>query len=305
MADEPNLGDRLTLQREAVNLLISALGDLREEDGPSPTASQLRIRMGELSYGGFSMGRIGFKRFRDLVAVAESEGLVEVNVHSPGDIRISLPGGSEGVGTTEAAFHPAVWRAMVDWRPDMLRLWDRSRGRAHFFPKHAVPLEPERFVGLREELHDYPSNFVEFPYLVVEDQVELLRRFAKDRLRGLGDQDRLFTAALNSGRPIQRGLQVLRDLDETATTDWSRVLRRAVQERLEQWTASTSGAPRMEDLVQTATSEPPLPFEETRRRPREEASITASLRAAVHRAVDNLSPEELRALVLPAGVLFG
>lgn len=304
MADEQHLGDTITLQREAVNLIVAALRDLKEEDGQSPTASRVRLRMSELSYGGFSLGRIGLKRFRDLVDLARSEGLIEVDQGSAGDIRLSLPGDADDAGSAAAAFHTAVWRAMVDWRPDMLRLWDRTRGRAHYFPKDPVPLEPERFAGLREELREHPDNFLDLPYFGVEDQVDLLGRFAKTRLALHADQVSLFAAALDSSRPIQRGLQLLRDLDEAATTEWSRVLRRAVRERLEKWTTSTAGAPQMDELTQTVTSEPPLPIEEIRRRPKDEASAILSLRTAVHHAVDNLSPEELRALPMPAGVLF-
>lgn len=304
MTDGPHLGDSLQLRHEALTLLVRAVEDLKDEDGQDPTASQARMRMGELSYGGFSLSRVGFRRFRDLVDLAASQGLLVVDSRPAGDIRIAPPAAAGGPESQDPAFNSAVWRAMVDWRPNMLRVWDTQDRRAQFIPEQPVPLEPERFASVRSEILASEDRFLQLPHLTFSDQLQLLREFAASESL-TGDQAQLLDAALGSNRPIQRGLQLLRDLDESASKRWSDILRAAVSHRLEEWAEQTPGAPRLDLLTEPSPApEPALPLEETRRRPREEAAGIAALRAAVHRAVDSLSPDELRALQLPAGALF-
>lgn len=304
MTTEVHLGDTLRLRREALGLLVRAVEDLKHEDGQDPTASQVRLRMGEVSYGGFSLSRVGFRRFRDLVDLAASEGLVVVDTRPVGDIRIAPLADANGTESPNLAFNSAIWRAMVDWRPDMLRVWDTREGRARFIPEHPVPLEPERFASVRNEILVSTDRFLQLPHLTFADQLQLLREFAAGEAL-TDDQKQLLDAALGSSRPIQRGLQLLRDLDESASRRWSDVLRTSVRQRLAAWAAETAGAPDPDELMEPVPApEPTLPIEDAKRKPRDEAASVAALRAAVHRAVDSLSPEELRALQLPAGALF-
>lgn len=304
MTSEAHLGDTLRLRREALDLLVRAVEALNDEDGQDPTASQVRLRMGELSYGGFSLNRVGIRRFRDLVDLAASEGLVVVDTRPAGDIRISPPSDADSPDSPDLAFNGAIWRAMVDWRPNMLRVWDTRDRRARFIPEHPVPLEPERFASVRNEILGNEDRFLHLPHLTSADQLQLLREFAAGEALG-GDQRQLLAAALASSRPIQRGLQILRDLDESASRRWSDLLRSSVRQRLATWAAETAGAPSPDELMEPIPApEPTLPIEETKHKPRDEAASVTALRAAVHRAVDSLSPDELRALQLPAGALF-
>lgn len=304
MTADAHLGDTLRLRREALTLLVRAVEDLKDEDGQDPTASQVRLRMGELSYGGFSLSRVGCRRFRDLVDLAESEGLVVVDTRPAGDIRVAPPADADGHESPDLAFSSAIWRAMVDWRPNMLRVWDTRSRQARFIPEHPVPLEPERFSSVRNEILTSGDRFLELPHMTFSDQLQLLREFAAGETL-TGEQEQLLEAALGSNRPIQRGLQLLRDLDESVSRRWSDVLRASVRQRLAKWAAEVSGAPDPEELMEPAPApDPTLPIEEPKRKPRDEAASVVALRAAVHRAVDSLSPDELRALQLPAGALF-
>ncbi|MGF3870460.1 hypothetical protein ACQX80_14640, partial [Staphylococcus aureus] len=131
-----------------------------------------------------------------------SEGLVMVDTRPAGDIRIAPPADVDGHESPDLAFSSATWRAMVDWRPNMLRVWDTRDRRARFIPEYPVPLEPERFASVRSEIQTNGDRFLQLPHMTFADQLQLLLEFAAGEPL-TDEQEKLLEAALGSNRPIQ------------------------------------------------------------------------------------------------------
>src|SRR5690349_15840884 len=106
---------------QAYGVLASAVGMLSRGDRP-PTASEVRLEMKRLTYGGFSPKAFGFKRFRDFLDGAEAAGYVAVDKDREGDVAVVLPRelpGSQGINAPPV--RSDLWKAFVDWSPRLAR----------------------------------------------------------------------------------------------------------------------------------------------------------------------------------------
>ena len=288
---------------EAVALLARAAEELFDELGEQPTASQVKLRMSSLSFGGFNVKQLGYSRFRDLVSECESRGLIRVDSSRAGDIGIVTRDRVAESRSFSPTVNPSVWRAVVDWSPNMLRVWDLQLRRAWLLPHQEVPLEPEKFKQLRARYASEGDSFLTIPHLSRTDQYDLFRAFLR-QLDLEPEQSADVSEALSTDRPIRLSLELLRELRPESAVEWSNTLRARVQHLLHQWIAENPQVT-LDDVF--------LPIQESAKgrstSPRQNEPSTGSeesrLREAVHRAVDRMPASALRALSIPLGYLYG
>jgi hypothetical protein len=309
------------LRRDSFVVLERALREFLREEGRPPTASELRLRMGALTHGGFKLSALRYRRFRDLLADAEAQDLVVVNSARQGDVAVDFPG--LVAGDQRAGYmRPDLWKALVDWNPRMTRVWDLEVGRALVLPSEPVLLEPERFARIRALIASEPHRFVSIPHLTVVDQLQMLKGLAAKFHLDLGTRAAL-DGAFNSDRPMKAALDVLRGYDVDFATSWTNVLRAEALKRAETWKAGmpaladvdlfpASAVPREKEILNPPASSradasqvPSSVLREDARGHVPRTYVTeAALRSLIHAAIDRMSPRELRALVIPVGYLL-
>ena len=309
------------LRRDAFKVLERALREFLREEGRPPTASELRLRMGVLTHGGFKLNALRYRGFRELLADAEAQDLVVIDSARQGDITVDFPG---LVGGDQGAqyMRPDLWRALVDWSPRTTRVWDLEDERALVLPSEPVLLEPARFARIRELIASKPKRFVSIPHLTVIDQLQLLKDLATKSHLDLGTRTAL-DGAFHSDRPMKAALDVLRGYNVDFATSWTNVLRAEALKRAERWKA---GVPALADvdLFPTAAVPSEKEIRNAHASSRAKASQVASsvlredayghvprpyvteaaLRSLIHAAIDRMPAQELRALVIPVGYLF-
>jgi hypothetical protein len=305
---------------DALTVLQNALADFRSREGRAPTASELRLEMGRLSRGGFKVKALGYRRFRDLVADAEAQGLVSVDANRQGDIAVNPPSATRADVDTPF-LRPDLWKAIVDWDPAMTRVWDTESRRAMIFPTEPVLLEPEKYQKVRSELASDPKRFVSIPHLTISDQLELLRQFS-DSLNLDPVTRTLVGQGFETKRPMKNVLDILKDYEPDAAVGWTAVLRARANAYAEQWKKSS---PALADISLIARVDEPASHQarrasgerfnesvkeasdvsESRSTPVEHLLIDENaLRYLIHRAVDRMPLHELQALRIPLGYLL-
>jgi hypothetical protein len=288
------------VREEALQLLMRATRELFEEIGEPPTASQVKLRMSALSFGGFNLKRLGYPRFRDLVAEADSRGLIATDTARAGDIAL-IP--KDRVAETRLALNPikrSLWRAVVDWAPNMLRLWDIGERRAFVLPAQPVPLEPERFRIVRTRYGEDLTAFLPIPHLGREDQYEMFDQFV-GQLRLPAEIAKRLEAARATDRPLRESLEVLREHYPSIPLDWAHLIRVRVQELLEQWVEQNS----VLDISDLLEAERPTGVRHPEHiRSHGPTEDEQRIRDLLHGAIDRMPVEALRELSIPIGYLF-
>jgi hypothetical protein len=288
------------VREEALQLLVQATRELLEQMGEPPTASQVKLRMSALSFGGFNIKRLGYRRFRDLVAEADSRGLIATDTARAGDIAL-MP--KDRVAETRLASNPikrSLWRAVVDWAPNMLRLWDIGDRRAFVLPAQPVPLEPEKFKIIRTRYSEDPTAFLPIPHLGREDQYEMFDQFV-GHLSLSAEVARRLEAARATDRPLGESLEVLREHYPSIPLAWAHRIRERVQELLEEWVEQNSVL-EISDLLEVERATGARHPEHIRSHGRTEDE--QRIRDLLHGAIDRMPVEALRELTVPIGYLF-
>jgi hypothetical protein len=289
------------LRDEALKLLVRATRELLEETGEAPTASQVKVRMSALSFGGFNLKRLGYSRFRELVAEADSRDLIATDTARAGDIAL-VP--KDRLAETRLALSPikrSLWRAVVDWAPNMLRLWDIKDRRAFVVPVEPVLLEPERFKIIRTRYSEDATAFLPIPHLGREDQYEMFDHFV-DELTLSAEVAKRLEAARATDRPLRESLEVLREHYPHIPLDWAHVIRLRVQELLEQWVGKNPVLD-ISDLLEMERRIGAWHSEQSRSHGGH-IEDEQRIRELLHGAIDRMPIEALRQLSIPIGYLF-
>jgi Uncharacterised protein family (UPF0158) len=332
-AAETPISPVASLKVDALKVLANAVSTLYAEGGRPPTASEVRLEMKRQTYGGFDPKIIGFKRFRDFLSMAATEGHIRLDASRRGDLAVLLPGEKDRTTDWTQYIRPDLWRAFVDWDPRMLRFYDKEAGKAVMLPKEPAPFEPERFRKLRGQLSEDSGRFLEIRPVEMTMQLAWMREYAEkvadNSLRPL------LLSALDQSKPLKFFVDVLRTAP-TALRSWHRYLGIRVRAEVERWRDEVGAHDLIDIDRRSEDSKASLPSpirtqlqdaeqmaaENIRRllasrmRARNADSAApqpsndgikgngAELRSRLHAAIDRMPYSELRMLRIPVGYLF-
>ncbi|GAA3607289.1 hypothetical protein GCM10022223_24090 [Kineosporia mesophila] len=314
----------------ALEVLVQAVAQLRvESGGQSPTASEVHLRIRSLTYGGFKAKNLGFKRFRDFLEHAKSESLIIIDYARVGDVSVSLPEDySPPQADSDLGIRSDLWRAVVDWSPGLLRLYDRTAGKVAVIPDSPAPLEPERISSVRKRHADAPQDFVVILPVEIGQQIRWMRDFAES-LVDVPQLHKLLLAALDGDKPAKYFIFVLKDAPDYMEK-WYGLLRQNVALHLKEWVKASDLKDEIDIYQRPRTS--PLPASKNLPRrnnnSRDKSAVPDSiqtllriastvtsdetghlrpredLRQKLHQAIDRMPIDELRRISIPVGYLF-
>ncbi|WP_299928974.1 UPF0158 family protein [uncultured Nocardioides sp.] len=318
------------LVADALKVLETAVAS-RTVGDRAPTASEVRIAMKQLTYDGFDPKALGFQRFRDFLALAEAEGLVTLHTDRPGDLLVSVRGGAARP-KGHVRVRRDLWRAVLDWAPDVDHYLDLEQDRVLTLPTKPVPLEPVKFSQVRGRVDEGDPTLVLVPAVPIRTQIGWMERFAT----ALDDEQlrSLLVGALHGDKPAKLFSTVLRN-EPAAQDRWQQSLATNVLAHLQKWKDDdpgladvrivTEGSPpasaKAHETAATAAAAAPAralvdaagsiiltmqshrsPSSRSRRRSGSEAE--EQLRNLLHQAIDRMPEEELRVLRIPVGYLL-
>ncbi|MGY3520376.1 hypothetical protein ACVMYR_29185 [Micromonospora sp. PTRAS2] len=316
---------------EAFAVLAEAVEGLTADGVRPPTASEVRLEMKRRTYGGFDPNLVGFKRFRDFLMAAASEGHIGLDTSRAGDMAVLRATDADSPREPIYFVRTDLWRAFVDWDTRMLRVYDRAAGKARMIPKIPAPFEPQRYKDLRHRLEHEPAAFIEIEPVGMPTQLAWMREYV-EKLRDSEFQS-LLSAALDSEKPLKLFVDILRT-DPEQLTRWHRELGLKVRQVVEKWRDSvavdeqidierrqpgpkeTQQAPQVHhghrQEERTAAAVDFLKLLKARRFPTPAVEISpddaltdgAELRARLHLAIDRMPLTELKMLRVPVGYLF-
>jgi hypothetical protein len=288
--------------------------------------------MRRLTYDGFDPVELGFKRFRDFLTAAQAAGVVVIR-ERPGDVEVVLPGLDAGPGAdARTRVRRDIWRSFVDWNPEALHFLDLRDGRAVEIPRRPVELEPARFADIRARVEAGDEQLVRIPSIPVGEQTQWMRLFCQE----VPDEalKKLLLGALADDKPAKSFTSIVR-ADSSQQHQWNLFFGQRVLSAVKAWlhsdprlstlevfdsepardgSALDQGAdymsPATRDFIDAASrlvdsSRAFRSHTPDRRAERTAGGTTAEarLRNLIHRAVDRMSEDELRALRIPAGTL--
>ncbi|WP_446212415.1 UPF0158 family protein [Micromonospora sp. IBSANI012] len=318
------------LRAEAFAVLVDAVGSLATDGFRPPTASEVRLEMKRRTYGGFDPKLVGFKRFRDFLMAAATEGHVHLDLSRPGDVAVLRVADADLPRESSHFIRPDLWRAFVDWDLRMLRFYDKTAGKAQMIPREPAPFEPERYLHLRRRLQQEPEAFIEIHPVEMPKQLAWMREHAEQ----VSDPELrpLLLTALDSEKPLKLFVDILRT-NPPQLARWHRDLGEKVRQEVEKWRDSVAPhesieierrEPPTKDGQPVAPPHTPARIEErpsainvlkllkARRGPSathgssHDQSVRdgAELRARLHLAIDQMPLSELKTLRIPVGYLF-
>ena len=306
--------------------------------GHVPRASQVRLAMKRLTYDGFDPSDFGFKRFRDFLAAAVAAGVIEIR-DRPGDVEVLPPPNGDELSATDTKqrVRRDIWRSFVDWNPETLHFIDLNDGRAIEIPRRPVDLEPPRFTEIRNRLASQDEFLVAIPSIPVAEQTRWMRAYSD----GVTDSAlrNLLIGALADDKPAKSFTSIVR-ADVMHQRQWNQFFGERVLRAVTTWIQSDPRLAAVEVFEQGPVQRPAEApedflaemttttrnFIDTASRllesgrdaardsqvcrphgPSDGKVATAAesrLRQLVHRAVDRMSEDELRALRIPVGSLL-
>lgn len=323
---------------EAFDVLVSAVETLCKAGRP-PTASEVRLEMRSLTYGGFSLKELGYVKFRDFLYDAEKRGKIRIDSSRVGDYAV-MPVGLAYEGSAEsAAIRTDLWKAFVDWNANLSRWYDLKNDKAFILPREPAKLEPKSFQRFRADLASDPDSYIPIEPVSVKTQLEWMGNFAAERRDPVLRE--LLKGALASDKPIKTFITALKSVP-VQYESWRREFAAKVRVVVDEWKASHHSLASIQverdvsvqDLVAVpvaGTGESPNPSTQstasgiskayiqlasTWLRPeniissikfhsRQEGTVNESaLRLRLHAAIDRMPLEELKALRIPVGYLF-
>jgi len=241
---------------EALKVLDHALDELADQQR-QPTASQVRLAMKRLTYGGFEPQDLGFKRFRDFLETAARDRRIEL-YDRPGDVLVARRG-APPVSDHVVRIRRDLWKTALDWSADVAHYLDLDTDKVVTVPSVPVPLEPEKFASLRTRIAAKDERLVRIPSIDIHTQVGWMTQFS----RSVGEPEVEFRLerALSSPKSAREFARVLRSEPDVRYV-WNRQLSAHVLVHLLRW---KSEDPRLVDVRIDAGAEradEPTPREE-------------------------------------------
>ncbi len=258
-------------------LLVSALEQLGS-DRPH-LAAGVGAKMRQLDHG-FSQRVSGFPSFRDLLRTAQRQGLISLDdTATPNDLAVTLGGGQvaagrDGKSRRVTKLRADVWKAFLNWDPNVVHAFDRSLKRPYLV------------------VEAIPSGDVEIPFVDKRLHAEWMTAFATEE----SDTRTLDALAQVASDPERINVfsTHMRD-DAEAARKWKRFLRRRVLDRATDWAHANGIDPA--DLELAPEERQPILSVEVRRV--EDGERDADLRAQILAILATLPTSDLMRLPIP------
>ncbi|MFI7679939.1 UPF0158 family protein [Actinophytocola sp. NPDC049390] len=232
-------------REDAFKLLVTAVELLqRASRERPPTASQVRIQLRELTYGGFRLADLGYSRFREFLADAEKRDFVKLDSGREGDLGVALPDViGNRISVRPAVVRRDVWKAFVNWNQSLARWYDVEHDRAIVLPRQPAILEPQEFQESRKRIEEHPENFVPIEPISVGMQLGWMRKFTST----IADPElrKLLEAALDGAQPAKTFVAILKKFP-AQLDHWHIALTNEVRAVIGDWKAAN---PRLQSLV--------------------------------------------------------
>lgn len=268
----------------------SAFGALRNVVSDLKTRERKTLIQGvkpalQLASGGeFNEQALGFRTFREFVDAAESAGYVS-KTRTMSGLSIEPGPGDLPSRSRLPRVRPDLWRAVLDWSAHKTHWWDPQR-------RHVVDLDSTAAV---------PADLVRLEPLSRDTHKAWALDFLSHH-ESSSIAPGLVAALQHSEEGGFEQFSRLIRADARLNGEWQGERRRRVADSIRAW-ANVNG-------LEVDPFAPTPIFDETNRsqvevdRGVEDAGVR-QLREAVKRAVDRMSPTELRQLSLPVGSLEG
>jgi hypothetical protein len=273
-------------------LLRETIEDL-ERRGKNTHSAGVKPQMQRRS--DFDEHRLGFSNFAEFIAAAELAGWVVRKRDGGGHTVLHLPDDAPGSQRPEPVVPPTIpggirrlrsdlWKAFVEWREDLIRLYDRDRSRALILSSDSLG-DPPELRSVREAVRSGSDRVVPITPIGMDEQRTWMQTFAKSHAEhALGEALR---RALESPRAFQAFSRILEADPE-------------LQERFREWRLGNVAAAILSWMAENDLSF--SPWEEAVRpvvSPAAGDPERERLRALIHPAIDQMSTDELMRLSLP------
>jgi hypothetical protein len=286
VTDQPDLGAAFDELRAVVSDLV--------ERGRKPLVQGVKPTLQRRSGGQFDENALGFASFGDFVHAAELAGAVHTRpapggrLVEPGpparDARALLAAEPTRVRQPRLQIRRELWRAFTDWSGRRDYAWDRTR---------------QAVVAWRLESHDAGSAstaFVPISPIPEEEQIQWAQNFLAEHTASpvIEPLTTILGGGLGSFVVFSRFIRTDREL----TAEWAARRKHLVADAIREWAQQHGLEVDPYSSVgrgSFATETPPEAPQDGVER----------LRTAVKRAIDQMSPAELRELRLPVGSLEG
>lgn len=296
MRPENETTNTLDAAAKYFEVLVQALKNHSSESDRPPTASRLRILMGQLTNNEFNLQAIGYPRFRDFLEAAERTGLLSIDRSYDGDLRI-FPNSD---GTIVAPFlREDLWKAIIDWSPNSNRYWDVD---LQIVQKISAQVNEPNSVSSLDTADATSANdgrFIPIPKITADKQLSILRTFTADAT--VSSDDRLILLeALKGPKPFKRTIELMRSMNSSLEEGWSNTLRSEAWATLTHWIEEN---PKLHGLDPSLLERKPISTE----KPSTKVSAYTRherLRTAAHDAINRMSLDQLMSLNFPLGVLL-
>lgn len=274
--------------------LRAVVSDLVER-GRKPLVQGVKPALQRRSGGEFDENALGFSSFGDFVRAAELAGAVHTR-SAPGG-RLVEPGppardalvlraaeSPRAVRQPRLQIRRELWRAFTDWSGRRGYAWDRTR---------------QTVVGRRLESHDaspVSTAFVPISPIPEEEQIQWARNFLAEHTASPVIEP--LTTILGGGPGSFVVFSRFIRTDRELTVEWAARRKQLVADAIREWAQQHGIEVDPYSSITSGSFAAETPPEEPQDR-------IERLRAAVKRAVDQMSPAELRELRLPVGSLEG
>jgi Uncharacterised protein family (UPF0158) len=198
-------------------------------------SASLKPKMQKVSGGVYADSAFGYGSFRELLRDAEEDGIVTLTEAAGGDLVVGLTGEVDpdtaieiGPGTR---IRPDLWRAAIDWAPDLIRVFDRTLGRAVMFPQFPRPDRPDSWDEQRAKVAGDSNRFVPITPISEADTIATMKSFAEGCEEKVGKR---LLDALNEDNPASKFTREIRIIPGLAQK-WHLVRTRQVAEYLSSW----------------------------------------------------------------------
>jgi hypothetical protein len=250
----------------------------------------------------FDEQQLGYPSFGAFVEAAAREGVVRTVVDDDGWKRLLPVDSSSQLGEGDERLRPDIWSAFTRWGEGWLKCWDRARARALQLPAKPRADEPDDVRLLRSALAANTGSVIEIQPIPMDQQKLWMEEFTADL--GAHSLTGPLRAAMQDDRPFRTFSAVLQ-ADPVLRRRYSRFKYARVLEAVREWAAANAVDL---DAVDHATAAPQLTSRAETARASATPSVAsgdaATLRAALHHAIDDMSAEDLRRVWVPAGYIL-
>lgn len=287
---EPKMTVDPILQRAAFDRLAATVAALVERKRATRSAG-VKPALGP----DFDHVALGYATFREFLKAAEREGCVRL-IARPGmpDVDVVLPDAVVASTPDQQRIRPDLWKAFVDWRAGLIRVYDQVLDHAFTLPAVASPGEDRRWPVVRELLRTEPSRFQRIASIEPATVQMWMKDFAQAHEKE--DVRAVLLAATQQVRPIAAFTSTARAFG--CLPDWNAWRQRKTAQVIDDW------AKKHELSLGEETGDHAVPEPLEREAPSladasDYGSVVSSRRASIKAAVDRMSSDDLDKLWLP------